>query len=50
MKAVLNKDAPKIDPNGIKIVELEELVPAKIAVKTSGEPFAKARNDTPARA
>lgn len=49
MKAVLNKEAPKIDPNGINYVEGEELDPAKIAVRTSGEPLAKAKNVTPAK-
>jgi hypothetical protein len=45
---VLNKQAPKIDPNGIIAVVLESLDPAIIAVITSGAPFAKAKNVTPA--
>lgn len=49
MKAVLNRDAPKIEPKGISAVDGEELVPARIAVSTSGDPFAKARKVTPAR-
>lgn len=49
MNAVLNKDAPKIEPNGIRAVDGEELVPARIAVRTSGDPLAKARKVTPAR-
>jgi hypothetical protein len=49
MKAILNKQAPKIDPNGIKAVEFESLEPAMIAVITSGAPFAKARKVTPAK-
>jgi hypothetical protein len=49
MNAVLNKDAPKIDPKGISTVEPDELLPAKIAVNTSGAPLAKARKVTPAR-
>ena len=49
IKAVLNKDAPKIEPKGINYVEGEELEPAKTAVKTSGAPFAKAKKVTPAK-
>ena len=49
IKAVLNKDAPKIEPKGINYVEGDELDPAKIAVKTSGEPFANAKKVTPAK-
>jgi hypothetical protein len=49
MKAVLNKEPPKIDPNGINIVDDEELPPAKIAVKTSGAPLANAKNVIPAK-
>ncbi len=49
MKAVLNKHAPNIDPNGIKAVLSESLEPAIIAVMTSGAPFAKAKNVTPAK-
>ncbi len=45
---MLNKQAPKIDPNGIIAVVLESLDPAIIAVITSGAPFAKAKNVTPA--
>jgi hypothetical protein len=48
IKAALNKQAPKIDPKGIKAVVLESLDPAIIAVITSGAPFAKARKVTPA--
>ena len=48
MKAVLNIEAPKIEPNGINSVEGDELEPANIAVKTSGAPFANAKNVTPA--
>lgn len=48
MKAVLNIEAPKIEPNGINSVEGDELEPANIAVRTSGAPFANAKNVTPA--
>ena len=48
MNAVLKMHAPNIDPNGIKAVLEESLDPAIIAVITSGAPFAKARNVTPA--
>ena len=48
MKAVLNREAPKMEPKGINYVEGDELDPAKIAVRTSGEPLAKAKNVTPA--
>jgi hypothetical protein len=46
---VLNSAPPKIDPNGINYVEADVLVPAKIAVNTSGAPFANAKNVTPAK-
>jgi hypothetical protein len=49
MKAVLNKNAPKIDPNGINAVDSESLDPAIMAVITSGAPLAKAKKVTPAR-
>jgi hypothetical protein len=45
---VLKREAPNIEPNGISYVEADELDPAKIAVKTSGAPFAKAKKVTPA--
>lgn len=48
MKAVLNNDAPNIEPKGINSVEGDELEPASIAVRTSGAPFAKAKKVTPA--
>lgn len=48
MKAALNKQAPKIDPNGIRAVVSESLEPATMAVMTSGAPLAKARKVTPA--
>jgi hypothetical protein len=48
MIAVLNINAPKIDPNGISAVCSELLLPAMIAVNTSGAPLANARNVTPA--
>lgn len=48
IKAVLKSEAPNIDPNGINTVASELLLPAKIAVKTSGAPLAKARKVTPA--
>ncbi len=46
---MLNSAPPKIDPNGINYVEADVLVPAKIAVNTSGAPFANAKNVTPAK-
>jgi hypothetical protein len=49
IKALLNKQAPKIDPKGIKAVELESLEPAIIAVITSGAPLANAKKVTPAK-
>lgn len=49
MKAVLNRQAPKIDPNGISAVEAESDDPAIIAVNTSGAPFANAKKVTPAK-
>lgn len=48
MNAVLNNAPPKIDPKGINAVEADVLDPAKIAVNTSGAPFANAKNVTPA--
>ena len=45
---MLNKPAPKIDPNGMRAVDVESDWPAIIAVKTSGAPFANARKVTPA--
>lgn len=48
IKAVLNKHAPKIEPKGIRAVVPESLDPAIMAVMTSGAPFAKAKNVTPA--
>ena len=50
MNAVLNKKAPNIEPKGIRAVESESLAPARIAVNTSGAPFAKAKKVTPAKA
>ena len=49
MKAVLNNEAPKIDPKGIRAVDADVLEPARIAVRTSGAPFANAKNETPAK-
>jgi len=49
MKAALKRHAPKIEPKGIKTVWSESLLPATIAVKTSGAPFAKAKKVTPAK-
>ena len=49
IKAVLKRQAPKIDPKGISAVESESLLPAIIAVKTSGAPLAKAKKVTPAK-
>lgn len=49
MKAVLNKQAPKMEPNGIRAVVLELLEPAMIDVITSGAPLAKAKKVTPAK-
>lgn len=46
---VLNNRPPNIEPNGINAVLEDELLPAKIAVKTSGEPFANAKNVIPAK-
>jgi hypothetical protein len=48
MNAALNNKPPKIDPKGINAVDEEELDPAKIAVSTSGAPFAKAKKVIPA--
>lgn len=45
---VLNNNPPKIDPNGINAVDEDELLPANIAVRTSGDPLAKAKNVIPA--
>jgi hypothetical protein len=49
INAMLKRQAPKIEPNGIRAVELESLEPAMIAVITSGAPLAKARKVTPAK-
>ena len=38
-----------MDPNGISTVVSESLLPAIIAVSTSGAPFANARKVTPAK-
>ena len=48
IKAAAKRHAPKIDPKGIRTVVFESLLPATIAVKTSGAPFAKAKKVTPA--
>lgn len=50
MKAVLKRQAPKMEPKGMRAVESESLEPAMMAVSTSGAPFANARSVTPARA
>jgi hypothetical protein len=49
IKAVLKRQAPKIDPKGIKAVYEESLDPATIAVTISVEPLANAKNVTPAK-
>ena len=49
INAALNKQAPNIDPKGMRTVVSESLLPAMIAVNTSGAPFAKARKVTPAK-
>lgn len=49
MMAVLKRQAPKIDPNGMRAVLSESLDPAMMAVITSGDPFAKAKKVTPAK-
>lgn len=49
IKAVLKRQAPNMEPNGISAVDDESLDPATIAVKTSGALFAKAKNVTPAK-
>lgn len=49
IRAALKRNAPNIDPKGIKAVELESLEPAMIAVMTSGAPLAKAKKVTPAK-
>jgi hypothetical protein len=49
IKAVLNRQAPNIDPKGIKTVDAESLDPATMAVMMSGAPLAKARKVTPAK-
>ncbi len=49
IKAMLKRQAPKIEPKGIRAVVLESLEPAMIAVITSGAPLAKARKVTPAK-
>lgn len=46
---MLNKAPPNMDPKGINSVEAELLAPARTAVSTSGAPFAKAKNVTPAK-
>lgn len=48
--AMLNKEAPKREPNGKREVESELLVPATMAVIISGAPLAKAKNVIPANA
>ena len=48
MNAVLKRQAPKIEPKGIRAVVLDSLEPAMMAVMTSGAPFAKAKHVTPA--
>lgn len=48
INATLNKQAPNIDPNGIRAVEPELLEPATTAVITSGAPLANAKKVTPA--
>lgn len=50
INAIPNRAAPYNEPKGIKTVLSELLVPATIAVITSGAPFAKAKNVTPANA
>lgn len=49
IKAVLKRQAPKMEPNGMSAVESESLDPANMAVSTSGAPFAKDRKVIPAR-
>ena len=49
INAALNKQAPNIDPKGINTVVSESLLPAIIAVRTSGAPFANAKKVTPAK-
>lgn len=49
IRVAVSKNAPKIDPKGIKTVDSESLVPATIAVKTSGAAFANATKVTPAK-
>lgn len=49
IKAMLKRQAPNIEPKGIRAVVLESLEPAMIAVITSGAPLAKARKVTPAK-
>lgn len=46
---MLKRQAPKIEPKGIKAVDDESLDPAIMAVITSGDPFAKAKKVTPAK-
>ena len=48
MNAMLNRPAPYNDPNGIKTVVSDELVPATTAVMISGAPLASARKVMPA--
>jgi hypothetical protein len=49
MNAALKRQAPKIEPNGMRAVVDELLEPAMMAVMTSGAPLAKAKNETPAK-
>ena len=49
IKAVLKRQAPKMEPKGMRAVESESLEPARIAVRTSGAPLAKAKKVTPAK-
>lgn len=50
IKAMLKSAAPYKDPKGIKTVLSESLVPATIAVTTSGAPLASAKKVIPAKA
>lgn len=47
---MLKSAAPYKDPNGIRIVLSDELVPATIAVMISGAPLARAKKVIPAMA
>ena len=49
MIVVQKRQAPNMDPKGIKTVEPESDPPATMAVSTSGAPFANAKKVTPAR-